>query len=201
MGKLLYELDGNLYINLTNRCTNRCKFCVRNGKDSYYGHNLRLEKEPTAEEVLHLFKAEYEGKRYNEVVFCGFGEPTFRIDEITTIGAYVRSKGYTVRLNTNGQGNLINGYDITDKLIGAIDKVNVSLNMPTAKEYDEMCHSVYKEKAFDALLSFAKECDKKGLKVTLSVVDCIGKEKVEEAKKLCEENGLTIKVRSYLKYT
>lgn len=201
MGKLLYELDGNLYINLTNRCTNHCKFCVRNGKDSYYGHNLRLEKEPTADEVLDLFKAEHEGKKYNEVVFCGFGEPTFRIDEIAIIGAYVRSKGYTVRLNTNGQGNLINGYDITDKLVGAVDKVNVSLNMPTAKEYDEICHSVYKEKAFDALLSFAKECVKKGLKVTLSVVDCIGKEKVEKSKKLCEENGLTIKVRSYLKYT
>lgn len=201
MGKILYELDGNLYINLTNRCTNRCNFCVRNGKDTYYGHNLRLSKEPTAAEVLDSFKVEYEGKPYKEIVFCGFGEPTFKIDEIAQIGAYVRSKNYIVRLNTNGQGNLINGYDITDKLIGAVDKVNVSLNMPTAKEYDETCHSIYKENAFSSLLSFAEECNKKGLNVTLSVVDCIGDEKVDECKKLCQERGLTIKVRSFLKYT
>ena len=113
-----YELDGNLYINLTNRCSNDCRFCVRAVNPNYYGNDLWLSKEPTAEEVI----AALPDKNYNEVVFCGYGEPTFRIKELVEIGKELKKRGYIVRLNTNGQGNLINGRNIVDELAEGVAK-------------------------------------------------------------------------------
>ena len=89
----VYELDGNLYINLTNRCSNDCKFCVRNGKTSYYGHKLWLSREPSAEEIITAI----DGKKCNEVVFCGFGEPTYKMEEMLALCDYFHSKGLKTR--------------------------------------------------------------------------------------------------------
>lgn len=191
-----YELDGNLYINLTNKCSNACEFCVRNGKDTYYGNNLKLDYEPTATDVLESIDF---SKKYNEVVFCGFGEPTYRLQVLTEVAGALKEKGYTVRLNTNGQGNLINGFDITEELAKCIDKVNVSLNAPFAEEYQNICHSVYGKKAFDALIEFAENCKRKEIETVLSVVDCIGEKAVKECKTLADEHGLTLKVRETIK--
>ncbi len=190
----VYELDGNLYINLTNRCSNDCKFCVRNGKTSYYGHKLWLSKEPTAEEVINAIG----DKNCNEVVFCGFGEPTFRVREIVKIAKYLKEKGYKTRLNTNGHGNLINGEDITAYFVGLIDRVNVSLNAPSRDEYFDVCRPVFGETAFDELIDFAKKCKEKGIEVNFSVVDCIGEKKVNKCKKLAKEVGVPLRVREMI---
>ena len=190
----VYELDGNLYINLTNRCSNDCKFCVRNGKTSYYGHKLWLSSEPSAQDVIKAIK----DKNYGEVVFCGFGEPTFRVREIIEIATNLKSRGYTVRLNTNGHGNLINGEDITVKFKGIIDRVNVSLNAPTQEEYFDVCRPVFGENAFDALIDFAKKCKENGVEVNFSVVDCIGEKKVNKCKKLAQQAGIPLKVREMI---
>lgn len=190
----VYELNGNLYVNLTNRCSNDCKFCVRNGKESYYGHKLWLNKEPTAAQVIDLI----DGKKCNEVVFCGFGEPTFRLKELLQIASNLKEKGYKIRLNTNGQGNLINGEDITLKLKGCIDKVNVSLNAPDADEYFIVCRPVFGEDAFAELIDFAQKCRDNGIETNFSVVDCIGEKKVAKCKKLAKEVGITLKVREMI---
>ena len=191
---IVYELDGNLYINLTNRCSNDCKFCVRTGKTSYYGHKLWLSKEPSAEEVLKAIGA----KKCNEVVFCGFGEPTFRFKELVEIASRLKEKGYFVRLNTNGHGNLINGEDVTLKLKGVIDKVNVSLNAPDNDEYMDVCRPVFGEDAFDGLIDFAKKCKAQGIDVVFSIVDCIGEKKVNKCKKLAKEVGIPLRVREMI---
>lgn len=115
MNTYTYELDGNLYVNLTNKCTNDCAFCVRNEKASYYGYKLWLDKEPTAEEVVAQIP---DVKKYREIVFCGFGEPTIRLAELLRVAEYVKSRGGVTRLNTNGQGNLIHKRDITAELAG-----------------------------------------------------------------------------------
>ena len=190
----VYKLDGNLYVNLTNRCTNDCKFCVRNGKTSYYGHKLWLTREPTAEEVLKAIG----NKKCNEIVFCGFGEPTFRLKELIEIAKTLKEKGYFIRLNTNGHGNLINGEDITVKLKGVIDKVNVSLNAPTSDEYIDVCRPVFREDAFVGLIDFAKKCKEQGIDVVFSVVDCIGEKKVNKCKKLAKEAGIPLRVREMI---
>ena len=190
----VYELGGNLYINLTNRCSNDCKFCVRNNKESYYGHKLWLSVEPTVEQVLK----DVGNKKCNEVVFCGFGEPTFRVREMVEIAKQLKLLGYKTRLNTNGHGNLINGEDITLRLQGVIDKINVSLNAPDEDEYFDVCRPVFGENAYSALIDFAKKCKDLGIDVNFSVVDCIGDKKVAKCKKLANEVGIPLKVRKMI---
>ncbi len=191
----VYELDGNLYINLTNRCSNDCKFCVRNGKTSYYGHKLWLSHEPTVEQVIKAIGK----KKCNEVVFCGFGEPTFRYKEIVEISKFLKEKGYKIRLNTNGHGNLINGEDITPYFKGLIDRVNVSLNAPDEDEYFSVCRPVFGEDAFSGLIDFAKKCKENGIETNFSIVDCIGEKKVNKCKKLAKEVGIPLRVREMIK--
>ena len=191
-----YELDNNLYINLTNKCSNACEFCVRNGKDSYYGNNLKLDYEPTARDVLNSI--DY-AKKYTEIVFCGFGEPTYRLDVLLEVARELKEKGYRIRLNTNGQGNLINGYDVTEKLSECVDKVNVSLNAENKEKYQNICHSIFGGKAYDELIDFAKKCKGKGMDVVLSVVDCIGSKAVQECDEIAKSNGLKLKVRETIK--
>ena len=195
MDTYAYELDGKLYINLTNRCSNDCVFCVRNGKESYFGNKLWLSKEPSTDEVL----AALPQTGYDEVVFCGFGEPTFREKEIVEIGRELKKRGYIVRLDTNGQGNLINGRDITRELAEAVDKVNVSLNECDAEKYFDICRPVFGEDAYSELISFAKKCRDRGLYVTFSVVDVIGAESIEKCKKIAAEAGIPLRVREFIK--
>ena len=193
--KFVYELDGNLYINLTNRCSNACTFCVRNGKDEYFGHELWLQREPSAEEVIALIGAP---TRYKQVVFCGFGEPTYRLQELIAIGKAVKEKGGYVRLNTNGQANLIHGENVAPKLYGAVDFVNVSLNAESPAAYQAVCKSVYGEAAFPALINFAKEVRKAGVEVCFSVVDVIGENAVSACRVLAKEAGVPLRVREFI---
>ena len=175
----VYELDGNVYINLTNKCSNGCEFCVRNERASYYGNYLWIRHgDPSAEKVIaELDKKDFAA--YKELVFCGFGEPAYKVAEMLKIAEYAHSRGLKTRLNTNGQGNLINKRDIVPDLKGKIDLVNVSLNAPDAESYQKICHSQYRLDAFPALIEFAKSCVRNGVACRFSVVDCIGEEAVD----------------------
>ncbi len=187
-----YQIGDNLYINLTNRCTNRCTFCVRNGKETYEGYALWLKDgEPTREQI---FSELGDPKRYNEIVFCGFGEPTCRLEDMLFLCDKVHEMGGRTRLNTNGHGGLLAGYDIAPKFRGRLDGINVSLNAPTEEEYNAVCRPLV-ENAFHGMLAFAESCKREGLNVWLSVVDCIGPEKVEECKKLAHMLQIPLRVR------
>lgn len=194
MNTFVYEIDNSLYINLTNECSNYCEFCVRNNGEEYEGHNLVLQTEPTAEDVLKLIP---DGKDYKEVVFCGYGEPTCRFDVMKKIAIALKGK-YKLRLNTNGQGNLICGRDITGEVALLFDEVNVSMNASTAEKYDDICHSVYGKKAFGAMLEFGKSCAKKGVKTHFSVVDCIGEDEVEACRVLAFNSRVLFRVRKFI---
>lgn len=194
MDTITYELGNNLYINLTNRCSNDCEFCVRNGKTSYYGNELWLEKEPTAEEVL----AAVPDKNYDQVVFCGFGEPTFRFAVLYEVGKELRARGYSVRLDTNGQGNLINGENIVPDLARAVDFVNVSLNASDRDRYFDLCRPVFGEDAYEELIDFAKKCKAVGIATTFSVVDCIGEKEVEKCRAIAKKAGISLRVREMI---
>lgn len=188
-----YEIDGKLYINLTNRCTNACEFCVRKD-DSYEGYYLWLEKEPTAQEVISSID---DLSKYSEVVFCGYGEPTERIETLVELGKYFKSNGKKTRLNTNGHGNKINDRNVAKELVGAIDVVSISLNQTTREKYNALCHCIYGEEGFDDMLSFAKDCVKEGLDTYMSVVKVDGVD-VEEAAKIAKDCGAKLKVREYI---
>jgi TatD family-associated radical SAM protein len=102
----VYKLENSLYVNLTNKCSNACDFCVRNTDTGIGDYDLWLETEPTASQVIQQIA---DPKQYNEIVFCGYGEPTIKLDELLEIAAWVKVNGGKVRINTNGQANLIHG--------------------------------------------------------------------------------------------
>lgn len=195
MNTFTYKIGNNLYINLTNRCSNRCTFCVRDQSAQYEGYSLWLDSEPSVEDVV---KEIGDPTQYEEVVFCGYGEPTYRLDAMLCIASHVKRRGGKTRLNTNGHGNLIHGRDITPQLAGVIDLVNISLNAPDKMMYDRLCRPVYRDVAFDSVLFFARDCKKSGVCCRFSVVDCIGKECVEQCRALADREGIPLYVREMI---
>lgn len=191
----VYRYGENLYVNLTNKCSNACDFCIRNNGDGIGDSgNLWLSREPNAQEVIELIKS-FEG--YNEVVFCGYGEPTYKVDEMVEVGKFVRAQGKVTRLNTNGHGNFINGRNIVPELKEAIDIISVSLNSHTPKTYDQICHSIYGEEAFSAMLDFTHKCVQAGIETIMSVVAVDGVD-VEKCRAIAEQTGAKLKVREYI---
>lgn len=193
----VYVVDRNLYINLTNRCTNRCEFCVRYYDKPVYG-DLWIDREPSAERVIEILRESYDVTAYGEVVFCGYGEPTYRFDAIEQICAYVHACGGKTRINTNGHGSEINGCDITARMCACMDTINISLNATDAQAYDKICHSEYGERAFGILLDFARGCVRCGGNVVLSVVDVIGAQQIEAARRIAADVGAKLRVRTLL---
>ena len=191
-----YEIGGNLYINLTSRCTNACTICVRNEKADYFGHKLWLAREPAAEEVTARLPEDI--SRYKEYVFCGFGEPTLRLGTLLGVTAFIKRRGGVTRLNTNGQANMIAGRDVTRELFGKVDKINVSLNEATAEDYVRLCRPAYGAAAFDGLQDFAQKCARRGIDTWFSVVDVIGAQKVELCRAIAARCGVALKVRPYI---
>jgi TatD family-associated radical SAM protein len=170
MNDYVYEYEGNLYLNITNRCSNCCAFCIRNGREGLEGHTLWIDKEPSFEDI----KAALEGfdlGKYGEVVFCGFGEPVYNLETLIKTGEYLKRMGKKVRLNTNGQGNLIHKRNIVPELARAIDTVSISLNASSAAKYQEICLSEFGEEGYYGMIEFAKECLKYIDRVILTKVD------------------------------
>ena len=195
----LYTLDGNLYVNLTNKCSNGCDFCVRNERSSYYGNYLWLRNgDPTVEKVIAAANGFGDLTRFKEVVFCGFGEPTYKVAEMVALCDFLHEKGLKTRLNTNGQGNLINKRDIVPDLKGKIDFVNISLNASCVEKYQPICRSQFGEAGFAGLIEFAKLCRKEGVDCRFSIVDCIGEEEVDACKRLAESVRIPLYVRKYI---
>lgn len=192
----IYFFEGRLYINLTNRCCNDCTFCLRNNVDGVGEESLWLSEEGTKEEIVRLISET--DKNFDQAVFCGYGESTYRVDDMLFIADYLHSIGKQTRLDTNGLGSLINGYDIVPKLIGKIDFASISLNQYDAVRYDEVSRSIYGVEAFDAMLDFAKKCLEGGIKVLLTVVDVIPQEDIEKCRILAEKIGAQFRVRSYI---
>lgn len=198
---ITYEVDSGLYINVTNRCTNRCEFCIRNNADGAYGSDsLWLEHEPTVDEVLaDVFSRDL--TKYTELVFCGYGEPTVRLNDIREIALGIKKRypSIKIRVNTNGHSDLIAGADTAPLYKDAFDVVSISLNTPDAAKYVEICHPVYQKAAFDALLTFAKNVNNYVQKTLLSVVrQTLSEEELERCYKIAEDLGVTLKVRDYI---
>ena len=191
-----YELGGNLYINLTSKCTNDCTFCVRNEKADYFGHKLWLSREPSAREVTARLPQEI--SRYKEYVFCGFGEPTIKLDVLLDVAKEIKARGGVTRINTNGQANMIHKRDVTGELAACIDRINVSLNEATAEDYVKLCRPAFGEAAFAGLQDFAKKCAQRDIDTWFSVVDVIGEEKIGQCRRIARECGVALRVRAYI---
>ena len=198
---ITYEVGDGLYVNVTNRCTNRCEFCIRNNGDGAYGSDsLWLEREPTVDEVLSdVFSRDI--SKYSELVFCGYGEPTVRLNDIREIALGIKKRYpfVKIRVNTNGHSDLIFGTDTAPLYKDAFDVVSISLNTPDADKYVEMCHPVYHKAAFDALLTFARNVNKYVQITLLSVVkQTLSEDELSKCYEIARELGVTLKVRDYI---
>ena len=195
-----YEVGDNLYLNLTNRCPCACTFCIRNNADGAYGSDpLGLEHEPDMDEI----KADLEKRdltTYREVVFCGYGEPTERLETVIEVAEWIRSsckEAPKLRINTNGLGDLVNGRRIAAELCEALDIISVSLNAGTEDEYMKVTRPKFKS-AFKAMQKFTADCVKTGkAEVIMSVVDVIPQEQIDASRKIAEKLGAVLRVRKY----
>lgn len=197
--EILYKVHNNLYVNLTNKCPCACTFCLRQNMDHVgESKSLWLEREPSAEEVIAEF-AKFDMSRFNEVVFCGFGEPTEAFEVLKKVAAFVKETYHMpMRLNTNGLGNLVNGRDITPEMEGLIDTVSISLNTPNADRYHELVRSKFGDKSFDAMLDFARSSTKYVSNVVMTTVDTtITKEEEEECRRICDSIGAKYRIRPW----
>lgn len=196
---ILYKVHNNLYVNLTNKCPCACTFCVRQLKDHMEDSGtLWLEREPTVEEVIDDFQ-NFNMDDYEEVVFCGFGEPTERIDALLEVAAYIK-KTYNkkIRINTNGLGNLVNNRDITPEFEGLIDTVSISLNTPNRERFYEITRSRFGIESFDAMLEFARNAAKYVPNVVMSTVSTtITEAEEKECQRICDSLGVTYRIRPF----
>lgn len=192
-GAIAYRIRNTLYLNITNRCTNACSFCVRTWSDFVKGHRLWLEREPTVDEIIEAIG---DPSGYDEVVFCGYGEPTTRLDALVAVGRWLRGRARRVRLDTNGHANLIHGRDVTPELGEVLDAVSVSLNAPDEETYQRLCNPSFGPKTFHGVVDFIRLAKAHVPEVTATVVAVPGLD-TEACRRLCEELGVPLRVRQY----
>ena len=198
---ITYIVEDKLYVNVTNKCSNRCEFCIRNNGDGAYGSDsLWLEREPTRDEILDSIFS-HDLTIFPELVFCGYGEPTYRLDDIIFVAKAVKERypEMKIRINTNGHSDLIQDRNTVPEYEGVFDIVSISLNTPSAERYQQICHSVYGEESFYALLRFASEVRHYVPKVFLSAVkETLTPEEIEQCQRMCDDLGVTLRLRDYI---
>lgn len=198
MMTILYEVGNNLYVNITNKCPCACTFCIRKNGDGAYGSDsLWLDHEPSEAEII----AEFEKRNlndYNEIVFCGYGEPLQRADLLVKICKYLKEKNSPpIRINTNGLADLINKKSVAPMLKDCVDIVSISLNAGTEKGYYDVTRPSFKTGAYDAMLRFAEDCKKYVPNIMFTVVDVISPEEIELARQRAESMNIKFRVRKY----
>lgn len=199
MMTITYPVHNGIYVNVTNRCPCACTFCLRQNGESLYGSDsLWLEREPTVKEVCDSIDT-WDLNKYNEVVFCGYGEPTERLDDLLEVAKYIKSKSdIKICINTNGLADLIWNEPTAPKLQGLIDTVSISLNATNKEEYLKIVRPKFGIESYEAMLKFTKECTKYVPSVVMTVVDIVvSKEEQEICRKICESVGATLRIRPY----
>lgn len=199
MMTITYPVKNGIYVNITNRCPCACTFCLRNNGDGIFGSDpLWLEREPTVGEVCQSIDS-WDLTKYSEVVFCGYGEPTERLDDLLKVASYIKAKSdIKIRINTNGLADLIWNEKTAPKLKGLIDTVSVSLNATNKEDYFKLVRPKFGVESYDAMLEFTRDCVSYVPNVVMTVVDVVtSPQQQEECRKICTSIGATLRVRPY----
>lgn len=199
MMTITYQVKNGIYVNMTNRCPCACTFCLRQNSDHVYGSEpLWLEHEPTVDEVCASIDG-WDLAQYSEVVFCGYGEPTERLDDLLQVAAYIKGKSsISIRINTNGLADLIWKKKTAPQLKGLIDAVSVSLNATNKEDYFQVVRPKFGIGSFDAMIRFTKDCVEYVPNVMMTVVDVVtSPEEQERCRQICDAIGAKLRVRPF----
>jgi TatD DNase family protein len=201
---LVYTLGNKIYINLTNKCSNRCVFCIRNVSEEVEGKNLWLSSEDFgADDVIaQLQDVIAQNLGVKEIVFCGFGEPLIKFDLFCVVSKYIKDnyKDFKIRVNTNGQANLIHKKDIIPEFSKYADVVSVSLNGENQEVYNKVSQPIDKEHSYEEVKKFIDECVKSGIETYATVVTGCNDAIIDVAKceKITTSLGAKFRVREWL---
>ncbi|MEM0008311.1 MAG: TatD family nuclease-associated radical SAM protein [Candidatus Bathyarchaeia archaeon] len=197
---VVYWLGENLYLNITNKCSNKCYFCLRNFRNGVGGFNLKLEKEPAVSEIIAELENVINWRNWREIVFCGFGEPLMRLDCVLEVSRWIRrhyGKIVTLRVDTNGQALLLNeGREVVEELkMAGVDKISVSLNAHDKETYNQVCKPTF-ENAFESVIEFVKKArELLDVEITAVRIPEVDIQKVEE---IARQMGVKFRVREYI---
>lgn len=199
---IVYAVNDGLYVNLTNRCPCACKFCIRNNADGAYGSSsLWLEREPDAGEVIAAID-EAGPRRFAEIVFCGYGEPTERLDVLLAVAGWLKDAHpqIPVRVNTNGLADLIAGESVAARFEGLVDALSVSLNAASAEEYFALCSPRFGIGSYEAILRFAQSAKRYVPSVAMTVVATqdFTEAKLSACRAVCDRIGVALRVREQI---
>lgn len=196
--EILYIYKSKVYLNITNKCPCACTFCIRSKKDAIgEASNLWLNHSPSFDEVKQAIDA-FDFTNFDEIIFCGYGEPTNAFDVLVKTAEYIRSKmDIKIRVNTNGLGSLVNGRDISKELCSCVDAVSISLNCSNREDYLKTVRPKFGIDSYDEMLDFAKKCRACTENVAFSVVDVIGSEEIEKCQKIADSLNIPLRVRKY----
>lgn len=197
MADILYTYKNQVYANITNRCDCSCQFCIRSHQDSVgEAENLWFKSEPTLDEIKQAMD-EFDFTGYDELVYCGYGEPTCALENLLASAAYAKEKyNIKVRLNTNGLANLYHKRNVVPELAKVVDRVSISLNAPTAEKYQEVTRPQF-ENAFPAMLEFASLAQEAFEHTQLSIVDVLPEEDIKACQKIADDRGIYLKIRKF----
>ena len=191
----IYEYMGGVYVNLTNRCCCDCNFCIRNAGEGLGGEVLWLAHEPSADEVIAQLKAMGNLASIPEIVFCGYGEPTYRLDVLLAVAFFGKNNGIKTRLNTNGLANLIHNRNIILELKNVIDVVSISLNDSSPDRYNDLCRPQFGLAAYPEILDFTAKCIAENMHTILSVVNVIPPQEIQKCQQIAHSLGAAFRVR------
>ncbi len=201
---LVYLLNEKIYINLTNRCTNDCIFCLRNDKSDVKGQELWLDNElSTSKDVIKQFETILKQVQTNkpEVIFCGYGEPLLKFNELKEVAEYIKANypDTKIRVNTNGHANFVYKKNIVPELKGLIDEFSVSLNASSKDEYNELSQPKFSE-AYEEVKKFIKACADENISVVASVVEGYKGRHLDltECENIAKNLGAKFRVREWI---
>lgn len=192
-GRIAYRIRDALYLNITNRCSNHCVFCAKFTDCVVKGHSLKLAEEPALDDLKSAIRA-FSG--YREVVFCGYGEPLLRLDLVKDLADWLHHRGVRVRINTDGQANLVHRRNVLPELRGLIDALSVSLNASDGEEYQRLCRSPYGTAAYPAVKEFIRLAKAEIPEVTATAVTYPGVD-IEACRQVAEQLGVPFRARDY----
>ena len=191
--KIAYRIRNSLYLNITNRCTNSCSFCTKFQDFKVKGHQLKLEHEPDVQEVIDAIG---DPQAYEEIVFCGYGEPLLRLDCVIKVARWLKEHGVKVRINTDGQANLVHGRNVLPELEGLVDSISISLNASSAEEYQRLCRSEFGPEGYIGVKEFISEATKYIPTVIASAVTVPGVD-IDACAAVAAELGAEFRKRIY----